>query len=223
MNIYLVRHGLARSNLKDPDACGYDPVFESVEKHDPSLTPQGERQADLTGIRLAGVAFDAAFVSPLHRALSTCAGILRHQKKHIGMEVLPALSECNSVHHRLMPEALLGHIWPDIQLIMPYDLPEDTPHNLWLRANRVVEYMKSRFRGEENILIVSHGAFLSRYLNAAFLSLSETQAGAYILAAENCSITKLRIAENERTTVCAIDETGHLGDAVSREPFDVIE
>lgn len=223
MNIYLVRHGLARSNLAQPELCPYDPAFECIEHTDPSLTPQGERQADLTGARLANVRFDAAFSSPLHRALSTCAGILRHQKEPVAIGVMYDLVECCTANYHLMPQALCGRIWPDIRLAAPTEHPEDTPHNLWLRANRVVDYMKERFCGDENILIISHGTFLSRWLTAAFLAFDEEQAQRYILAAENCSITKLRIVPGEKTTVCALDETGHLSDAISREPFDVVD
>lgn len=222
MNVYVIRHGLARSNLADPASCPYNPIFESIEAFDPSLTPQGEMQANLTGKRLSGISFTAAFASPLHRALSTCAGILRHQKDHLTIEVIPALAECYSTNHPLMSEDLRRHIWSDIQLIQPYDLPEDTHHNRWTRACRVVDYLKQRFPGEENVLVVSHGTFISQYLNAALLGFTEEQAEKYCLASENCSITKMRIVINEKITLNTINETSYLGDIVSRDPFAVI-
>lgn len=220
MNVYLIRHGLARSNLPNPDSCPYDPRFEPVERHDHSLTPRGEQQADLTGRRLAHVRFDAALVSPFHRTLSTCAGILRHQEKHLTMEVVPALVECDSAHFRMMPSELVSLVWDDVRQIMPYDLPDDTPETMWARARRVVEYVKDRFGKGDNVLIVSHGGFLCHYLIAAFLGLDAEQRAGMILAAENCAITKLRVFEGI-TVVAAIDETGHLGEFVSREPFDL--
>lgn len=219
MHLYLVRHGLARHNLEDPDSCPYDPAFEAVEKYDHSLTPQGERQADLTGRRLAGVDFDCVLVSPFHRTLSTCAGILRHQKRHLPMEVYYPLVECTAAHFRMMPSELVARVWDDVRLICENDLPDDTPHNLWLRAKRTAEYLKGRFRGEEKVLVVSHGAFLSQYLIAACMGMEEHQADKYLLCSENCAITKLHIRDGKKTLVVAIDETGHLGSEISQDPF----
>lgn len=222
MELYLVRHGLSRHNLENPAECPYDPLFDEIEDHDPSLTPQGEIQADLTGQRLKQVQFDAVLVSPFHRTLSTAAGILRHQAGQLCMEIMPALAECGtSPEFRMMPEHLRKTVWPDIREAYPYDLPVDSDHSRWLRARRVADTVRKRFAGNEKVLIVSHGHFMAYYLLSAFLGLSEEQANGRIFGAENCGITKFLFREDGVIVAAAMDETGHLGSYVSREPFDI--
>lgn len=221
MNIYLVRHGLARHNLDDPASCHYDPIFEEIEAFDCSLTEQGEKQAELTGKRLLNVKFDAVLASPTHRTLSTAAGILKNRKDHLTIEVMPSLLEANNLMLKMMPERLYSRIWDDIKLIEAENHVIETKHDTWLRAQSVVKKVKERFKNNENVLIVTHGAFLSEYLNAAFMGLSEEQSATTMLAAENCAITKMRFTADGKIIVSSIDETGHLGNEISREPFDL--
>ena len=222
MNVFLVRHGLARNNMPDPSQCPYDPVFEEIEvAGDTSLSPQGELQATLTGKRLSKIRFDAALVSPFHRTLSTAAGILREQSDRIPMEVMYELVECGGSSNQLMRESLYERIWSDVRLLWPNTLLKDDGETEWIRAERVVAYIKERFQAEENVLIVSHGAFLSRFLIPAFLGMSREQARAVNFGAENCGISMIRFDKGVPAVAMAINETGHLGDAISREPFNV--
>ena len=75
MQIYLVRTAQAKSNLANP-------APESAEYNDIdlSLTELGQKQADLTGKRLASINFDAILTSPLLHHLATANGIIRYQK-----------------------------------------------------------------------------------------------------------------------------------------------
>ena len=227
MNLYFVRHGLARHNLEHPEEIPVDPVFSDIEPYDTSLTPQGEEQADLCGKRLAKIRFDAILVSPTHRTLSTAAGIARNQKDPPALEILPDLVECGTRKFNLMPQHLLDRVYPNVLpadgKTTSFDEPDgDGQHAMWLRACRVVDYVKSRFKGEENVLLVSHGAFMNQYLVEAFLELPEDLAMRYCLGAENCCITKLHILpDRSKFILMALDETGHLGDRISRDPFDL--
>lgn len=230
MNLYLVRHGLARSNLDDPASCPFDPVFAPYEAADCSLTPQGVRQAALTGERLAGVSFDAAFSSPLHRALSTAAEILRRQKRAVPLEILPDLVECGTAPYVRLPAALLLRIWPEITpLPAPGEegktvdpgVAEESPEAAADRADRVAGRILGCFSGEENVLVVSHGGFLHRYLCQAFLGLPRELRSRYWLSAENACITKFHFLPDGVVNLVTVDETGHLGETRSREPFDL--
>ena len=226
MHLYFVRHGLARHNLEHPESCPVDPAFAAVEPYDPCLTPQGEQQAALCGARLSKIRFDAALVSPTHRTLSTAAGILRAQAQPPVMEILPDLHECGTRHFDMMPKELYELVYPSVKAAREttsFDEPQGhEQHSMWLRANRVVDYVLDRFRGEENVLIVSHGAFMNQYLLEAFLSFPEEMAMKYCLGAENCCITKLHILpDRSRYILMTLDDVGYLGDAASRDPFDL--
>ena len=75
MQIYLVRHALARHNMPDPENYPYRPEVAEYEDRDTSLIELGERQADLTGIRLSTIEFDAVLSSPMHRQVATANAI----------------------------------------------------------------------------------------------------------------------------------------------------
>lgn len=227
MNLYFVRHGLARHNLENPDSFPVDPVFAGIERYDTSLAPLGEEQAVLCGKRLSKIRFDAILVSPMHRTLSTAAGIARQLKDPPPLEVLPDLVECTTIRFDMMPKELLDRVYPEVIPADGKTTSFDEPnggekHAMWQRACRVVDYVKSRFKGEENVLIVSHGAFMNQYLVEAFLELPEEMAMRYCLGAENCCITKLHVLpDRSKFILMTLDETGHLGDKISRDPFDL--
>ena len=230
MNLYLVRHGLARSNLEDPASCPPEAEFAPYETENSSLTPQGVMQAALTGERLSGVRFDAAFSSPLHRALRTAAEILSRQEKQISLEILPDLIECGTRPYLQMPGGLLRRIWPLVGTLpapgeegIPVDpgVAEEDPAAAADRADRVAAEILGRFRGEENVLVVSHGGFLHRYLCQAFLGIPRELRSRYWLSAENACITKFHFLPDGVINLVAVDETGHLGEMRSREPFDL--
>lgn len=230
MHLYLVRHGQARSNLERPEDSPCDPAFAPYEAENCSLTPLGVRQAALTGERLAAIRFDAAFASPLHRALRTASEILSRQERPVPLEILPELIECGTGPYRQMPGTLLRRIWPQVT---PLPAPEDegrlvdpgvaaeTPEAAADRADRAAAKILGRFSGEENVLVVSHGGFLHRYLCQAFLGLPRELRGRYWLSAENACITKFHYLPDGVVNLVAVDETGHLGEMRSREPFDL--
>ncbi len=211
MDVYLVRHGQARHNLPDPDSCPFDPAFASIEARDHSLTETGQMQADLTGRRLSGVDFDAVLCSPFHRTLSTCAGILQHQKRHLPIEVMPHLVECWAAKHEMMPKELYLRVYDDICPIFPNDLPEDDGHTMYLRARFVADYLKERFSDEESVLIVTHGAFLCHFLTAALLGMDEEGAKRVNFGSCNCAIHKLQLHRGHNPAICVLNLTDHLG------------
>ena len=210
MTLYLIRHAEARHNLPDPAACPYDPRFEPYEHRDHSLTPQGERQADLTGRLLRELHFDAALVSPYHRTIATAAAIMRYQRNKIPFELLSELEECGSDTFTMLPEALAKSIYPHLILPQtPTALGKESDHERWLRAERVAASVRERYRGTESVLIVSHGHFLSSYLTAAFLGLSEEKAAALCLGARNAAVTRIQYTDT-RIILDTLNESVHI-------------
>lgn len=86
MDIWALRHGQSEYNLLG--LCNDDPG-KNV-----SLTDEGRRQASRAAARLAGVAFDAAFVSPLPRARQTAEIVLADRDVPVTVE--PSISDIRS-------------------------------------------------------------------------------------------------------------------------------
>lgn len=210
MTLYLVRHAEARHNLPDPASCPFDPAFAAYEHRDHSLTPEGERQADLTGRLLSTVSLDAVLVSPYHRTLSTAAAILRHQTVKRPFELSAELEECGSDHFQAMPPAMMRRIYPDI---LPFSeetaLGHEEDHDRFCRAQRVAERIRRRFTGKESVLVVSHGHFLGFFLTAALLGLSEETARGLCLGARNAGVTRIQYTDSLTILDC-LNESVHI-------------
>ena len=149
IRITLVRHGETGNNRA-----------RIVQGQDPTqgkLTAKGLRQAQLLGQRLASVPFDAAYCSPLERAVLTLAQVLaaRNGDRTLPLVFAPELREINlgTLHGRPHGEwkaaiagdpmawrAPQGESWNDVQ-------------------ERVTAYLRRVVlsAGHRNILIVAHG------------------------------------------------------------------
>ena len=217
MHLYIVRHGLCRHNLPDSTFAVNDSIYNTVRQYDDViLIPQGVLQAELTGRRLKNISFDAAYASTTVRTIMTAAGILKFQQRPVELHLWDELIEIGTPRTPA-PLQILCSIWdrlvPDDSTIVAVNEGDD---ELWRRALHVREKLFETYGGDENVLIVSHGGFMHKYLLPAILDIPREK---YRLAAENCGITKLHIHTDGSVTVNCINETGHLGDSISREPF----
>ena len=86
MNLWALRHGQSEYNLLG--LCNDDPARPVA------LTAEGRRQAAAARTRLAGVPFDAAFTSPLPRAIATAQIVLGG--RHLSLVVEPRLADIRS-------------------------------------------------------------------------------------------------------------------------------
>lgn len=228
MNLYLVRHGLAGSNLEGAPY-EYDPAFAPYEKDDCSLTRLGIDQAACTGERLKNVRFQRVFSSPLHRALSTAAEICKKQPAPPTIELMPELVECWTPGYVRMPAELLKKIYPNVTPLpaaqeedRPVFLPpEEAEEEIVRRADRAAKLLLESAGGDANVLAVSHGTFLYRFLLQALLGLAPEERKRLEFSAENACITKLLCRDDGSVNVICLNETGHLGALRSREPFDL--
>ena len=225
MELYIVRHGIAKSNLKETARYVPNPAYESLTDIDDSLlTPKGEVQANLTGMRLAKVNFDAVLTSPILRAVQTAAGIVRHQQEDKTIEILYDLAECMNYEYPLVSPERFAPLWKDVKIAdgnpdYGGKLPYETEEESFDRALRVSEYVRSRFKGDEKVLLVSHGGFMCAYLLLALTDIPREKRNIYRLHADHCGITKIKYTEDGMISVICIDSTYHLKNVVEDTKF----
>lgn len=223
MHLFIIRHGQARSNLKDPSSCSYDPFFDPNESYDPSLTPLGEMQARMTGFRMRNFPITAIYAAPTHRTLSTAAAIASMQPGNLPIQVMPDLLERGSYHFKILPDEKLARVynnfipagnptvtgWSD-------ELEPETRDMEWARAMRVKDYIMNKYTGNEYVVLVSSGGFMSEDLIAAFMGLSNEQAQGIVFGSDNACITKFDFRDG-KIILNASNAVEQQGEAISLE------
>ncbi|MGE5209197.1 MAG: histidine phosphatase family protein, partial [Alphaproteobacteria bacterium] len=160
--IYLARHG--------------ETVWSREGRHtgrtDLPLTPQGERNAQRLGERLAGLVFAKVLTSPLQRAKRTCelAGF------GTVAEVDPDLVEWNYGDYEGIRTKEIRKKRPDWALFRDGCPNGESPADVAARADHVIVRIHEI---EDNVLIFSSGHFL-RVLAARWLGL-EPLFGKYLI------------------------------------------
>lgn len=216
LELYLIRHGQSMGNA------GYDKENLTLkEENDPLLTEKGLMQADLLGKYLSGINFDFVYSSGLIRAICTADGLLRYQNAEKTLNILPLLSEVG------IPEEYDG-ITPDEMkefcktAILADGINENEPmvcHStfekepeIFDRAEKVIEYLRSRYANGEKVAVVAHAAFLTILI---FKIMGFKDAPAFDISIQNTGITKV-IFYKEGTNCYGdivfeyINETAHL-------------
>lgn len=149
---------------------------------DPPLTPLGRRQMKRVAKWLAEEpsTIHWLFASPLLRAVQSAALI----GEVLGLEV---------------------ETWDDLQ---EYDSEMESPDEVWQRAERVATHLLQRFgaREENNIVVVTHGAFGSRLLTTLLGAPRHTRFSHF-----NGAISLLEWDEEGIIRVRYTNFTGHLG------------
>ncbi|MBQ8227532.1 MAG: histidine phosphatase family protein [Clostridia bacterium] len=170
--VYLVRHGESMGNIGHNGKT--DVSF--VDREDPALSHDGERQALLLGKRFEEYPLDFVFSSGLRRAVSTANEVIKTQPENGAkeIEIIPELSETG------VPEDYYGFTLPELQQNYPVKLAEglnsermivaskgtDDYWNL-ARAEKIWEYLHNRFNSGEKIMLTAHGCFnTSMFLSA---------------------------------------------------------
>lgn len=149
---------------------------------DPPLTPLGRRQMKRVAKWLAEEpsTIHWLFASPLLRAAQSAALI----GEVLGLEV---------------------ETWDHLQ---EYDSEMESPDEVWQRAERVANHLLQRFgaREENNIVLVTHGAFGSRLLTTLLGAPRHTRFSHF-----NGAISLLEWDEEGIIRVRYTNFTGHLG------------
>ncbi len=217
LQIYITRHGESLGNIH------LIPGEEKrektpAEKHDPELTPLGLKQAAALGERLRAQRFDAIFSSTLIRAVLTAQETsIRQPGGALPIELISDLVETGT------PWDYTGYSAQQLQSRCPGVIPsrfiqgdaadwitaesldEQAAH--MSRAERCIDYFKSRFQHEEKILIVAHGTF-NTYLIRAALGLNNTND--FNFCQENTALTKIKYFLDGKARLSYSNDTSHL-------------
>ena len=152
MKIYFIRHAEGRHN-KEQD-------FQLV---DPELTINGKRQCEFAKIKLSNIMFEKAIVSPLVRAIQTARYLVPDAIIEISELVREVVA--NPCDYRTSSVTLKNHFqnlsFHDLQENRNYNAIE-MDHDVVKRCNIFFNYLKTCHC--ENILVVGHGEFFSRFL-----------------------------------------------------------
>lgn len=165
LDLYIIRHGESVGNA----GYGRDNLTLK-ESQDPILTEKGIAQARAAGEFLKSTIFDAAYASPLLRAARTATEIIRHQDKKLSLNIMPEICEVGVVPEykgvkieeirEFCPDAVYADETDTDETRMRYDKHE-TPDKVNARAKFVVNYLRSRYKNGEKVVLVSHAAFIT--------------------------------------------------------------
>lgn len=182
MQIYLVRTAQAKSNLDNPA-----PEFAEYKDIDLSLTELGQKQADLTGKRLASVEFDAILTSPLLHHLATANGIIRYQKS------------CKTT------EPMSDLYAKDISV-------EITDESMAERGKNIERYLTNNFEKNAKVLLIASGDFMSRFLIPSLLRLPARVIKSGIeFHCDSCAVSRIDLNKDGRRADCVLlNNTSHL-------------
>lgn len=217
LQIYITRHGESLGNVSAPLGEGKK-ERTLCEKHDPELTPLGQKQAELLGERLKQVKFDAIFSSTLIRAILTAREVfLRQPDGIVPIEPVRDLVEIGT------PWDYVGHSTQEIQsrgvnVLSPRFIAGNAAD--WIAAEKLdereaflnraegcIRYFRSRFQNGEKILVVAHGSF-NTYLVRAALGLNNTNN--FYFCQENTGLTKIKYVLDGAARLSYANDTSHL-------------
>ncbi|MBQ2775625.1 MAG: histidine phosphatase family protein [Clostridia bacterium] len=165
LDLYLIRHGQSQGNA----GYGRDNLTLK-ESNDPVLTELGISQAQAAGRHLAEIDFDAFYSSGLLRAARTASEIMKAQNGEKKLNVLPQLTEVGvSSEYSGVGIEEIREFCPSAQLADGVDPmhplvccnSHDDEAGLFERAEKVIEYLREKYKNGEKVVAVSHAAFIT--------------------------------------------------------------
>lgn len=165
LDLYLIRHGQSQGNA----GYGRDNLTLK-ESNDPVLTQKGILQAQAAGKHLADIDFDAFYSSGLLRAARTASEIMKCQQGEKKLNILPWLAEVGvSPDYSGADMKEILDFCPTAQLADGVDANHPLvcsssnadEAGLFERAEKVVEYLRERYKNGEKVVAVSHAAFIT--------------------------------------------------------------
>ncbi len=217
LELYIIRHGQSQANIERVlDGLSHE------ELHDPRLTELGKKQAIACGERFKNIEFDAVYSSALLRAVETATEIIKKQPSEKTLKVLPLLTEagvseeyCHSSFdeiNKINKNAVLADDIDPAQSLFYYNSISDES-DLFERAEKALEYIKTHQNPGEKIAIVSHAAFIT-YLVFSIMGYKK-ECPLYDLDFKNTGVTKVTIYKKGTnkygdTVFEFINDTSHL-------------
>lgn len=181
LELYIIRHGQTFGNLgRNMDE------FSELDKHDVPLTPKGQHQAELLGVRFSNYPLDAIFASGLRRAMNTASEIVKRQPENgfHCFKLLPLLSENGGKEEiypgltfaeakEMFPYATLADGYTNDDRMISFTSGWDDYQQLE-RAKKALEHIRSRYHDGAKVAVVAHAAF-NTFLFHAALGLDPTK------------------------------------------------
>lgn len=195
LELYIIRHGQSMGNIeRNTDG------LSITDLHDPRLTELGKKQAIACGERFKIVEFDAVYSSALLRAVETATEIIKKQPTEKTLKILPLLTEagvseeyCHSSFdeiNKINKNTVLADDIDPTQSLFYYNSTSDES-DLFERAEKALEYIKTHQKQGEKIAIVSHAAFIT-YLVFSIMGY-KNECPLYDLDFNNTGVTKVTL------------------------------
>jgi 2,3-bisphosphoglycerate-dependent phosphoglycerate mutase len=205
-DLLLVRHGESAPAREDEP-------FPMVDGHgDPPLAPEGEREADLAGARLAVEPIEAVYVSGLRRTVQTAAPLAK--RLGIAPAVEPGMREVRlgdweggafrirvAENHEIAQRMWQTQRWDAIP-------NAESTEDFAARVRAAIERIAAA-HPDQRVAVFTHGGVIGQVLAMA----TGSQPFAFI-GADNASITQL-VVMGERWLVRRFNDTAHLQPAFS--------
>ena len=195
MDLYLTRHAETFGNTGADDS------------PDPILTDRGREQARLLADRLAAVAFDAVYCSPLLRAVETAQAIVSRQKHVSAVHLLPELMEHQPPEGYCgLPTEKLLEVCPSVVFPDRHALPQETDEGALERARYVIRLVRERHAGE-TVLLVAHGQ-LGTFLLLAAMGLPKPEG--FNFSQRNACVDRILYLPDGRVKAKLVNDVSHL-------------
>ena len=194
LDLYIIRHGESLGNA------GYGGRTDLTlkESTDPVLTEKGISQADAAGRFFKDTQFDAFYSSAMLRAARTATEIIKHQPESRTLNIMPELCEVGITPEykgveieeirEFCPDSVYAEGTETDETRMRYDTHE-TNGKINERARFVIDYLRSRYKNGEKVVIVSHAAFITN-LVFTIMGLDKTEPG-FDIDYNNTSVTRV--------------------------------
>ena len=203
MRLYIIRHGQS-----DWNASG-----RIQGQLDTQLSEKGFKQIECVAQRLSTVQFDAAYSSPLTRARLTAEAILHGSDVELQLddrlkELAFGVWEGKSLEEIQETDA---ENWDWYRLDMSrMRIPgADNYANRMQEARTFYEMLLEKYPGQENVLMVSHGAFIRCFL-AEIMGI-EPRAARYF-AVLNTSVTVMDASHGGHMRILTVGDASHLNE-----------
>lgn len=195
LELYIIRHGQSMGNIaRDTTNISFQDL------HDPRLTELGKAQAGLCGERFKNLEFDAVYSSALLRAVETATEIIKKQPTEKPLKILPYLTEAGvSVEYshssfeeinKINKTAYLAEDIDPNKTLFYYNKISDEA-DLFARAKKALDYIKTHQKQGEKVAIISHAAFTT-YLVFSLMGY-EKECPLYDIDFKNTGVTKVTL------------------------------
>jgi len=204
MLAYLIRHAESTSNLEQTDSLNS------------RLSDLGRRQSDALAARLRSAAPEAIYCSPYQRCLDTAAPLAAGTG--LPIRVRPDLCEFHylppgAIRSTELP-ALAGLVesnpgvegCPDWNAAFEWPTVDEPLDALLQRTRGFADELKSRWTGDESVVVISHGSPIARLLDA-WMTVERGPSFRFII--DNAAISAVRHYEGVSSLIC-LNDVSHL-------------